>query len=75
MVSDNRGFYVAYVERKAGISNVMFQHSAATSGFTDGVLVNDHPGDGAVSVYGEFVLMPQLACGIDRDSVSANDTT
>ena len=49
VVSDNHGgFYVAYVERKAGVSNVMFQHSTTANGFAAAERVNNRPGDGAV---------------------------
>jgi len=49
VLSDNHGgFYVAYVLRKAGLSDVMFQHSQATGGLTSGVRVDSHPGGGAV---------------------------
>src|SRR5579863_8501263 len=49
VVSDNRGgFYVAYVERKDGVSNVMFQHSTTAGGFSNVVRVNNRLGDGAV---------------------------
>jgi len=49
IVSDNHGgFYVSYVERKAGVSNVMIQHSTASGGFANGLRVNNRPGDGAV---------------------------
>ena len=48
IVSDNRGgFYVAYMERKSGKTDVMFQQSTASGGFTAGVRVSTS-GDGAV---------------------------
>jgi len=63
VVSDNHGgFYVAYVERKAGVNNVMFQHSAA-GGFTNGVRVNNRPGDGAVRNENP----PKIAVGPNND--------
>jgi hypothetical protein len=49
IISDNHGgFYVSYMDRKSGSSNVMIQRSTATSGFTNGVRVNNRPGDGTV---------------------------
>ena len=41
VVSDNQGgFYLAYVERKGGLSNVMLQHSLQSGGFSAPVRVN-----------------------------------
>jgi BNR repeat-like domain len=42
------GFYLAYVERKAGISNVMLQQSADGKSFSEAVRVNDPSGDATV---------------------------
>jgi len=42
------GFYLAYVERKAGISNVMLQRSTDGKTFSAPVRVNDQPGDATV---------------------------
>jgi hypothetical protein len=48
IVSDGKaGFYVAYVQRDKGASNVMLQHSA-NGQLSTAVRVNDRPGDGAV---------------------------
>jgi hypothetical protein len=49
VVADPRGgFYLAYVERKAGISNVLLQRSADGKTFSAPVRVNDQPGDATV---------------------------
>jgi hypothetical protein len=49
VLSDGRGgFFLAYVERKAGSSNLMLQHSAADGSFSAAVRVNNRPGDAAV---------------------------
>jgi hypothetical protein len=49
VVSDNHGgFFVTYVERSGGQSNVMLQHSVAGQALSQGVRVNDRSGDGAV---------------------------
>jgi hypothetical protein len=49
VLSDGHGgFYLAYVERQAGSSNVMLQHSQAGAAFSSAVRVNNRPGDGAV---------------------------
>jgi hypothetical protein len=42
------GFYLAYVERKAGISNVMLQRSSDGKSFSAPARVNDQPGDATV---------------------------
>jgi len=42
------GFYLAYVERKGGFSNVMLQHSLQSGGFSAPVRVNSRASDGAV---------------------------
>jgi BNR repeat-like domain len=42
------GFYLAYVERKAGISNVLLQRSADGKSFSEPVRVNDQIGDATV---------------------------
>lgn len=42
------GFYLAYVERKAGISNVMLQRSSDGKTFSAAVRVNDQLGDATV---------------------------
>ena len=49
VVSDNRGgFYLAYVERAGGASNVMLRHSSDGMNFSDPVRVNDVAGDATV---------------------------
>jgi len=49
VVSDNRGgFYLAYIQRKNGASNVMLQHSLPGGALSAAVQVNNRPGDGAV---------------------------
>ena len=42
------GFYLAYIERKAGTSNVMLQRSSDGKSFSAPVRVNDQPGDATV---------------------------
>jgi len=42
------GFYLAYIERKAGISNVMLQRSSDGKSFSAPARVNDQPGDATV---------------------------
>src|SRR5262245_48263650 len=49
IVSDNRGgFYSAYVERKAGKSNIKFERANGGDRFSNSVQVNQTNGDGAV---------------------------
>src|ERR1044072_278533 len=49
VVSDNRGgFYVAYIRRAGGVSNVMLRHSMDGKSFSDPVRVNDLDGDATV---------------------------
>lgn len=49
LAADNRGgFYLAYVERVNGVSNVMLRHSKDGKTFSDPVRVNDKDGDGVV---------------------------
>lgn len=49
VVSDNRGgFYVSYIERKNGVSNVMLEHSQPSGGSAPPLRINNRPGDGAV---------------------------
>src|SRR5688572_23922261 len=49
VASDNQGgFYLAYVERKGGLSSVMLQHSSHGGGFSAAVRVNPRASDGAV---------------------------
>jgi len=49
LAADPRGgFYLAYVERKAGISNVMMQRSSDGKTFSAPVRVNDQVGDATV---------------------------
>jgi hypothetical protein len=49
VVSDNRGgFYVAYVERANGASNVLLRHSINGKSFSAPVRVNDIAGDATV---------------------------
>ena len=49
VVSDGRGgFYLAYVSRTNGSSNVMLRHSTDGKVFSDPVRVNDREGDAAV---------------------------
>jgi len=63
IVSDKRdGFYVSYVERKGGISNVMFQRSTSAGGFTSAVRVGNS-GDGAVRNENP----PKIAVGPNND--------
>jgi hypothetical protein len=64
IVSDNRGgFYVAYVESKDGVREVMLQHSTASSGFPKGVRVSSRRGDGAVRNENP----PKIAIGANDD--------
>src|SRR5262245_16234925 len=49
IISDNRGgFYLAYVERANGVSNVMLRHSSDGANFSAPVRVNDREGDATV---------------------------
>jgi len=49
VVSDNRGgFYVAYIQRKNGASNVMLQHSGPSGAPSVAVQINNRSGDAAV---------------------------
>jgi BNR repeat-like domain len=49
IVSDNRGaFYLTYVERANGVSNVMLRHSSDGANFSAPVRVNDRSGDATV---------------------------
>jgi hypothetical protein len=49
LAADPRGgFYLAYVERNAGVSNVMLQRSSDGKTFSAPVRVNDEPGDATV---------------------------
>jgi len=49
LAADPRGgFYLTYVERKAGISNVMLQGSVDGKTFSASVRVNDQLGDATV---------------------------
>jgi hypothetical protein len=49
IVSDNRGgFYLAYIERASGVSNVMLRHSSDGVNFSAPVRVNDLAGDATV---------------------------
>jgi hypothetical protein len=49
VVSDKHGgFFIAYVQRKNGLSNVLLQHSRSGGVVDAPVRVNDRPGDGAV---------------------------
>src|SRR5262249_22336148 len=49
VVSDNRGgFYLAYIERLNGVSNVMLRHSSDGLNFSAPVRVNDRGGDATV---------------------------
>ena len=64
VVSDNQGgFYLAYVERKGGFSNVMLQHSSQSGGFSAPVRVNSRAGDGAVRNENP----PKIAVGPDNE--------
>jgi hypothetical protein len=48
VASGNGGFYLVYVERRSGASNVMLRHSADGKSFSVPVRVNDREGDAAV---------------------------
>lgn len=49
IVPDRRGgFYLAYIRRANGSSNVMIRHSTDGNSFSDPVRVNDHEGDATV---------------------------
>jgi hypothetical protein len=48
VASGKGGFYLVYVERRAGVSNVMLRRSANGKSFSDPVRVNDREGDAAV---------------------------
>lgn len=49
VVSDGRGgFYLAYIQRASGTSNVMLRHSSDGKAFSDPVRVNDREGDATV---------------------------
>ena len=64
VVSDNQGgFYLAYVERKGGFSNVMLQHSSQSGGFSAPVRVNPRASDGAVRNENP----PKIAVGPDKE--------
>ena len=47
-VDPSGGFYLAYVERTNGTSNVMLSHSPDGATFGAAVRVNDRPGDATV---------------------------
>ena len=64
VASDNQGgFYLAYVERKGGFSNVMLQHSSQSGGFSAPVRVNSRASDGAVRNENP----PKIAVGPDSE--------
>jgi hypothetical protein len=49
VTSDNHGgFFIAYVERNDGVSNVLLQHSQANGGFANPIRVSRQAGDAAV---------------------------
>src|SRR5262245_37783577 len=49
LVADGRGgFYLAFIERKDGASNVMIRHSVDGASFSTPIRVNDRPADATV---------------------------
>src|SRR5579871_4586039 len=65
IISDNNGgFYLTFVERKAGQNNVMLQHTTVSQkSFTPAVHVNDRAGDGAVRNENP----PKIAIGLHNE--------
>ena len=57
------GFYLAFVQRSNGASNVMLRRSTYGKAFVDPVRVNDHPGDATVRNENP----PKVAVGPDGD--------
>jgi hypothetical protein len=64
VVSDNRGgFYLAFIRRSNGASDVMFRRTVDGKNFSDPVRVNDIPGDATVRNENP----PKVAVGPDGD--------